>query len=53
MKQGKRPTREQKIILKRFGFEPSDWLVCKNTSTELVIACRHTGQHRTISKNII
>ena len=53
MKQGKRPTREQKFILKRLGFAPADWLVCKNTSTELVITCRHTGQYRTISKDII
>ncbi|MFV0399092.1 MAG: DUF6906 family protein [Oscillospiraceae bacterium] len=53
MKHGKRPSREQKTILKRFGFNPSDWLISKNTSEELVIVCRFTGKHHTIPKNLI
>lgn len=53
MKHGKRPNRGQKLVLRRFGFEPSDWLICKNTSEVLVVVCRYTGQHRTIPKNLI
>lgn len=53
MKHGKRPTREQKIILRHFGFDPADWLISKNTTGELVIECRYTGRHRTIPKNLI
>ena len=53
MKHGKRPTREQKGVLKRFGFDPIDWLISKNTTEHLVIVCRYTGQHRTIPKSLL
>ncbi len=53
MKHGKRPTKEQKIILKRFGFAPDDWLISKNTTEHLVIVCRYSGQHRTITKSLL
>ncbi len=53
MKHGKRPTREQKQILKRAGFDPADWLICKITSEGLVVECRLTGQHRTIPQSLM
>ena len=40
MKNGKRPTKAQKKILAFYGFHPEDWLISKNTSTELVILHR-------------
>lgn len=53
MKHGKCPTREQKIILKTFGFDPANWLISKNTAEELVIVHRYTDQHRTIPKSLL
>lgn len=53
MKHGKRPTKEQKSILKRFNFNPSDWLISKNTTEHLIIVCRYTGKHRTIPKYLL
>jgi hypothetical protein len=38
---GKKPTREQKKILLKNGYDPLEWLVVKNTLTELVIIARH------------
>ncbi len=53
MKHGKRPSREQKTILKRVGFDPADWLICKNNAIGLVVECRYTGQHRRIPKSLM
>lgn len=53
MKHGRCPTKEQKITLKRVGFDPTDWLISKNTSEHLVVVCRYTGQHRTIPKYLL
>jgi hypothetical protein len=50
-KHGKRPSKEQKLILQRLGYDPADWLICKNTAEELVVECRYTGKHRTIPKS--
>lgn len=38
---GKRPTRSQKIIISRFGFCVSDWLVARENEKELIIVHRH------------
>lgn len=37
MKNGKKPTKSQKQLLQQFGFQAEDWLIVKNTSTELLI----------------
>lgn len=42
MKNGKRPTKSQKILIQSLGFQPDDWLISKNTSTEMVIVHRFT-----------
>lgn len=51
MKNGKRPTKKQKIFLKENHFRPENWLVVKNTSTALQVVHRYTGAVRTIPKN--
>lgn len=51
MKNGKRPTKKQKIFLKENHFRPENWLVVKNTSTVLQVVHRYTGAIRTIPKN--
>jgi hypothetical protein len=53
VKQGKRPTAAQKATLKRLGFDPADWLVCKNDSEGMVIEYRYTGKHRTIPRSLL
>lgn len=50
MKHGKRPTRDQKILLQSFNLNPDDWLIVKNTSTEMLIVSRFTKQTKVIPK---
>lgn len=50
MKNGKRPTKAQKSLLRYAGLAPDDWLISKNTSTETVVVHRFTGCTRTIPK---
>lgn len=38
-------------ILAFYGFHPEDWLISKNTSTELVILHRYTERTRHIPKH--
>ncbi|MDQ0228442.1 DUF6906 family protein [Metabacillus niabensis] len=50
MKQGKRPTRNQKMLIKQVGLNPNNWLIVKNLQHEheLHIAHRETGRLRVI-----
>ena len=50
MKHGKNPTVRQKKILKEYGLNYENWLVVKDTSTEMLIEHRATGKTRTIKK---
>lgn len=51
MKNGKKPTREQRKLIERWGLDAHDWFVIKDKPTELVIVHRHfEKQIRTISK---
>lgn len=50
MKNGKKPTKSQKQLLQQFGFQAEDWLIVKNTSTELLIQHRYTGRTRHVPK---
>lgn len=59
MKNGKAPTREQKIMMKAHGLVPENWLVVKNLpdSLEVVsrVALKRIGgkpRTRTISKSL-
>ncbi|MDF2881549.1 MAG: hypothetical protein K0R54_2106 [Clostridiaceae bacterium] len=44
MKNGKKPTREQRKFLSSKGYETSCYLVVKNTSDELVVLNKETKQ---------
>lgn len=46
MKNGKKPTRSQKEIIKDWKLLPSDWLVTKHTSTEMHIQHRYSPKTR-------
>lgn len=52
MKQGKKPTYEQRKVIQSFGLDAHDWLVSKDTTTEMVLVHRHLeGKIRIIPKN--
>ena len=40
MKNGKRPTLQQKLIMKSHGLQPDNWLVVKNTTEHLEVVSR-------------
>lgn len=50
MKNGKRPTRAQKMLMTKHRLNYNNWLVVKDTSTEMVIVHRESGKTRTIKK---
>lgn len=50
MKNGKRLTKKQKIFLKAKGLNSDNWLVCKDTSQEMVLQNKISGNIRQIRK---
>ena len=41
MKHGRKPTREQKRLTGKWKLNPADWLVERETATEMVLIHRH------------
>ena len=50
MKNGKKLTRRQKEFLKLNKLDPRNWLIVKNTSTEMVFVHRISGNTKTFYK---
>ena len=50
MKNGKKPTRAQKMLMTKWHLNYENWLVVKDTPTEMVIVHRATNRARTINK---
>lgn len=50
MKHGKCPTREQRKFITGKGLSAENWLVAKDTPTEMVLVHRYTTATRTIYK---
>lgn len=50
MKHGKKPTVKQISFIEQFVADPSEWLICKNTNTEMVIQHRKTGDLKHLQK---
>ncbi|GAF63618.1 hypothetical protein BTS2_0509 [Bacillus sp. TS-2] len=50
MKNGKRPTKAQKISIKEAGLNYDNWLVSKSLEDELHLVHRYTGTKRKIYK---
>lgn len=48
MKHGVKPTRAQKIQLREWGLDPADWLVVKDTSTEMVLVHRYSDKTKRV-----
>lgn len=42
MKHGKKPTYEQRKLIQKWGLDPHNWFVVKDTPTEMVLVHRHT-----------
>lgn len=40
MKNGKRPTLQQKLIMRSHGLQPDNWLIVKNTPEYLEVVSR-------------
>ena len=51
MKHGKNPTRMQKILMQNRNLNCDNWLVVKDTPSEMVIIHRVTNTLRTIRKD--
>lgn len=51
MKNGKKPTREQRKLLLENDFDTYDWLVVKDTPSRMVVSHRDTGEIATIEKD--
>lgn len=51
MKNAKKPTREQRNLMDKWRLDAHNWLVVKDTSTEMVIVHRYSDKTtRTIPK---
>lgn len=53
MKHGKRPTREQRKLLEKCKVNTYDWLVERETSTELVLVHRHFDNKTKIIPKVV
>lgn len=50
MKHGKRPTREQKIFIRKSGKNPKNWLVIKDCKEFMIIMHRRTKNVRKLKR---
>lgn len=50
MKQGKRPTRQQKIMLAGAHLLPANWRVVNDSKESFTVIHKHTNTVRTIKK---
>ena len=47
---GTRPTKRQAIFLREHRLNSDNWLICKDTPTEMLIKHRVSGKERTLKK---
>ena len=53
MKNGKKPTYSQRKVIQQSGLDPHDWLVTKDTSTEMALVYRYNEKTvRSIPKGV-
>ena len=52
MKHGKKPTREQRKLMEKWKVNTQDWLVERETLTELVLIHRHFDNKKIIPKGV-
>lgn len=52
MKHGRKPTRKQQEIIKRWHLNPHNWLVCMAMPKEMHLEHRHTGSRRLLPEGM-
>ena len=52
MKHGKKPTREQRKLMQKWKVNTQDWLVERETLSELVLRHRHFDRIKIIPKGV-
>ena len=52
MKHGKKPTREQRKLMEKWKVNTYDWLVERDTLSELVLIHRHFDKKKIIPKGV-
>ena len=52
MKHGKKPTREQRKLMQKWKVNTQDWLVERETLSELVLRHRHFDKIKIIPKGV-
>jgi len=50
VKHGRRPTKKQKIFLKKFNLNPKNWLIVKDCTECFEIVNRISGKRRILSR---
>ena len=53
MKHGKKPTAAQRKLMQKWKLDPANWMVVKDTPTEMTLVHRHfDGKTKTIPKEV-
>jgi hypothetical protein len=53
VKHGKKPTRQQRMLMEKWGLSPAVWLVVKDTPEKMILVHRHSDKTtRTLTKGI-
>jgi hypothetical protein len=48
MKNGKKPTRNQRKLFLEAGLNPKNWMIVKNQADQMLVVHRETGREKTI-----
>ena len=48
MKNGKKPTREQRKLMEKWNLDPRVWLVVKDTPTEMELVHKHSDKTKKV-----
>ena len=50
MKQPKRPTRDNKVLMSKNNLNAENWMVLSENKAELILISKRTGRRRTLTK---
>ncbi len=53
MKHGKKPTKRQKILLKKFKLDPRNWFIVKDCGECFEIVNRFSGNRRKLHREVL
>ena len=52
MKHGKRPTRRQKLLLRKYSLDPDNWLIVKDCAKGFEIINKISGKVRKLNREV-